>query len=265
MSAPTVSFVRNMAALFFDRQILSLGRKSIAFRLVTAIALLAMPMGVLLTAAPARSQSATGSIWKMFNAETGGFSLLLPGEPIESQSDGVTSYSVTRAKESVTYTVSYIDFPVNPTKEPNGLTEAFTGIKDGIVEEGGKVQQEQAIVLKGGFPGKELRVAMPDGALTRVRSYIVGKRLYLVMVSTNNEKALKQSLQGFLDSFRVKPEQVPEALPEKAPLPKDFKPQPAVSPSPIVSPAPTVSPSPAASPAPTVSPKTEIPTKASDN
>ncbi len=248
-----------MAVLFFDRQILSLGGKSFAFKLLTAIALLAVPMGGLMPAAPAQAQAATGSIWKVFNAEAGGFSLLMPGEPIESQSDGVTSYSVTRAKESVTYTVSYIDFPVNPTKEPNGLAEAFTGIKDGIIEEGGKVQKEEAIVLKGGFPGKELRVAMPDGALTRVRSYIVGKRLYLVMASTNNEKALKQSLQGFLDSFRVKAEQVPEAMPEKAPLPKDFKPKPAASPS------PSVSPSPAASPTSNVSPKTEVPAKSGDN
>jgi hypothetical protein len=238
-----------MAVLFFNRQILSWGSQLCALKLLTAIALLAAPTGILLSAAPAQSQQATGSIWKVFNAEAGGFSLLMPGEPTASQSDGVTSYSVTRAKESVTYTVSHIDFPVNPTKEPNGLAEAFTGIKEGIVEEGGKVQQEQPIVLKGGFPGKELRVVMPDGALTRVRSYIVGKRLYLVMVSTNNEKALKQSLQGFLDSFRVKPEQVPEAMPEKAPLPKDFKP----------------SPTPAVTPVPDVSPKTAIPIKSGDN
>ncbi len=176
----------------------------------------------------------------------------MPGQPIASQSDGVISYSVTRAKESVTYTVSYIDFPVNPMQEANGFTEAFMGIKAGIVEEGGKIQQEQAIELKGRFPGKEWRVAMPDGALTRVRSYIVGKRLYLVMVSTSNETALKQSLQGFLDSFRVKPEQVPEALPEQGARPQNFQPQPAASP---VSDEST----------PKVSPKTAIPAKSGDD
>jgi hypothetical protein len=149
---------------------------------------------------------------------------------------------------------------VNPTQEPNGIAEAFTGIKDGITEEGGKIQQEQSIDLKGGFPGKELRVGMPDGALTRVRSYIVGKRLYLVMASTNNEKTLKQSLQGFLDSFRVKPEQVPEALPEKAPLPKTFNPQPEVSPKPM-----TNRQSETIAPTLEVSPKTEPPAKSSDN
>jgi hypothetical protein len=223
-----------MTVLFSGKQ------TSAVLKLFAAVLIGAVPSGFLLSVPPVFAQAAP-SIWKVFESEGGGFSLLLPGEPIESKSDGVTSYSVTRAKEAVTYTVSYIDFPVNPTKEKNGVAEAFTGIKDGIVEEGGQIQQEQAIAHKG-FPGKELRVTMPDGGLTRVRSYIVGKRLYLVMASTSNEKALKQSLQGFLDSFRVKPERVPEAMPEKSPLPKDFKPQtPAASPSPIA-PTPEVSP-----------------------
>jgi hypothetical protein len=243
-----------MAVLFSNQQTISR-----CLRLAAAIALVAAPSLTLEFAAPKPVLSqAAPSIWKVFNSEAGGFSLLMPGEPIETKSDGVTSYSVTRAKESVTYTVSYIDFPVSPNKEQNGLTEAFTGIKDGITEEGGKIQQEQTIALKE-FPGKELRVAMPDGALTRVRSYIVGKRLYLVMVSTNNEKALKQSLQGFLDSFRVKPEQVPEAMPEKAPLPKKFIPTPATpTPTPAVSPSP-VAPTPTPSASSEVSPATELP------
>ncbi len=238
-----------MAVLFFDRQIASVLLKVSVVGL--SVAGLALPV-TLMDAPPAGSQATAPSIWKVFKSDVGGFSLLMPGQPLESQSDGVISYSVTRAKESVTYTVSYIDFPTNPTKEANGVTEAFMGIKDGIVEEGGKIQQEQTIALKGSFPGKELRVAMPDGSLTRVRSYIVGKRLYLVMASTNNEKALKQSLQGFLDSFRVKPEQVPEAMPEKAPLRQDFKPQPGASPV-------------SGESMPNVFPKTELSPKSGDN
>ncbi|MBE9033122.1 hypothetical protein IQ266_25625 [filamentous cyanobacterium LEGE 11480] len=225
-------------------------------RCLSVAILLGAPSVTLLDAAPALTQKPTKSIWKVFKSDAGGFSLLMPGQPIESQSDGVTSYSVTRAKEAVTYTVSFIDFPVNPTQEKNGITEAFTGIKDGIVEEGGKISQEQTVAIKG-FPGKELRVSMPDGALTRVRSYIVGKRLYLVMASTNNEKNLKRSLQGFLDSFRVKPEVIPEAIPEKAPLPKSFTPKPSRPPAATPSTAPTVAPSPAATPSPATDASTE--------
>lgn len=109
------------------------------------MALLGVPALGLLAPAPALTQQSTKSIWKVFASELGGFSLLMPGQPIESTSDGVTSYSVTRARESVTYTVSFIDFPVNPKQEENGVREAFTGIKDGIKEEGGKIQAAETI------------------------------------------------------------------------------------------------------------------------
>jgi hypothetical protein len=181
--------------------------------------------------APATASPVTASVWKLFKSEAGGFSLLMPGEPIETARDGVVTYSVNREKESVTYTVSYIDFPVDPSAEKNGVRDAFTGIKDGIQEEGGKILNEKTVSLKE-YTGQELRVSMPDGALTRVRSYIVGKRLYLVMTSTKNERSLLKSLEGFLNSFRLNTpiaetpktppakEETPKAeekLPEKAP------------------------------------------------
>jgi hypothetical protein len=159
-------------------------------------------IGLVGSAQPVVAVQASPSVWKVFASEVGGFNLLMPGEPIESKSEGVISYSVTREKESVTYTVSFTDFPVDPMAEKNGIKEAFNGIKDGIREEGGKILTEKAITIQD-FPGQELRVAMPNGVLTRVRSYVAGKRLYLVMASTKNERSLKKSLEGFLSSFRI--------------------------------------------------------------
>lgn len=251
-----------MAVRFSSKQVL---RPLI--RLIAIAALFGLPsISLLLHSAPALAEKTTKSIWSVFRSEDGGFSLLMPGQPITSSSDGVTSYSITRAKESVTYTVSYTDFPINPAKEANGIQNALAGVKTGIVEEGGKIQQQQTINLKG-FPGEELRVVMPDGALTRLRSYIVGKRLYLIMASTDNERNLKRSLQGFLDSFRVNPEVVPEALPQ----PTDSSPSSFVPPLPATPDAPSTpegTPTPAATPtaedanepleAPEAAPKTEV-------
>jgi hypothetical protein len=153
---------------------------------------------------------AAPSVWKVFASEDGGFSLLMPGEPTENNSDDVTSFSVTRDREAVTYTISYTDFPIDPTSEKDGISEAFKGIRDGITEEGGKILTQKPITQKD-IPGQELRVQMPNGVLTRVRSYVAGKRLYLVMASTKNETSLLKSLEGFLNSFRiVKPEIKPE-------------------------------------------------------
>jgi hypothetical protein len=173
------------------------------------------------TTAPAAASPVTASVWKLFKSEAGGFSLLMPGEPIETTRDGVVTYSVNREKESVTYTISYIDFPVDPSTEKNGVRDAFTGIKDGIQEEGGKILNEKTVSLKE-HTGQELRVSMPDGALTRMRSYIVGKRLYLVMASTKNERSLLKSLEGFLNSFRLI---TPAAAPPKKPPVKEESPK----------------------------------------
>jgi hypothetical protein len=175
--------------------------------MVVALMLTAVPFSLPLRSplaiAPAQAQSRpSASVWKVFKSEAGGFSLLLPGDPVENKTDGVISYNVAREQEAVTYTVSYIDFPVDPIAEKNGIQDAFSGVKDGIKEEGGRILVEKPLKLKD-FPGEELRVAMPDGATTRVRSYIVGKRLFLVMASTKNERSLMKSLEGFLNSFRV--------------------------------------------------------------
>jgi hypothetical protein len=149
---------------------------------------------------------AAPSVWKVFSSEDGGFSLLMPGEPSENKSEDVTSFSITRDREAVTYTISYTDFPIDPKTEKNGIDEAFKGVRDGITEEGGKILTQKPVTQKD-IPGQELRVQMPNGVLTRVRSYVAGKRLYLVMASTKNETSLLKSLEGFLNSFRiVKPE-----------------------------------------------------------
>jgi hypothetical protein len=174
--------------------------------------------------APTETQK-PASVWKVFASEAGRFSLLMPGEPIESQNDGVISYSITREKEAVTYTVSFTDFPVDPKTEQNGIQEAFNGIKDGIKEEGGKILLEKTTNLKD-FPGEELRVSMPDGMVTRVRSYVVGQRLYLVMASTKNERSLMKSLEGFLNSFRVTEIATSEPVKSESIKPEPTKPEP---------------------------------------
>jgi hypothetical protein len=174
-----------------------------------AIALPTLPPTALAQPAPVKS------VWKVFASESGGFSLLMPGDPTENKNDGVVSYSVTREKEAVTYTVSFTDFPVDPTSEKNGIQEAFNGIKDGIKEEGGTIVDEKSLSLRE-FPGQELRISMPDGVITRVRSYVVDRRLYLVMASTKNERSLQKSLEGFLNSFKVTPIPTPEA-PQETP------------------------------------------------
>jgi hypothetical protein len=159
-----------------------------------APALLLTPQAAM--AAPA------ASVWKFFSSESGGFKVLMPGEPKSGQSQNVQFVTVDRPKEAVVYTVSYVDFPVSPKDQPGGVKEAFSGVKAGIVEANAEVTAEQDVELKG-YPGQEMRVVQASGLVTRFRSYVVDKRMYIVMAQTKNEKNLAKSIEGFLNSFQL--------------------------------------------------------------
>jgi hypothetical protein len=151
--------------------------------------------------APA-AMAAEASIWKLFSSETGGFRVLMPGEPQPGQSQNVQFVTVERPQDAVVYTVSYVDFPVSPKDQPGGVKEAFSGVKAGIVEANAQVTAEQDLELKG-YPGQEMRVVQASGLVTRFRSYVVDQRMYIVMAQTKNEKNLGKSIEGFLNSFQL--------------------------------------------------------------
>jgi hypothetical protein len=150
----------------------------------------------------ARAAAAT-SIWRSFRSDTAGFTILMPGEPQRSQESNTISYTVRRPRESVTYTVSYADFPSNVQMDPTKGQDVLLGVKEGMVETGARLMAQQTITLSSQFPGTDLRFVMPDQRLVRLRAYVVGQRLYLVMVATDNEKNLMKSIEGFFNSFQV--------------------------------------------------------------
>jgi hypothetical protein len=156
--------------------------------------------GLRLTAPAA--MAAEASVWKLFSSETGGFRVLMPGEPQGGQSQNVQYVTVERPRESITYTVSYVDFPVNPKDQPEGVKQAFSGVKAGIVEANAEVTAERDLELRG-YPGQDMRVVQPNGLVTRFRAYVVDKRMYIVMAQTKNEKNLGKSIEGFLNSFQL--------------------------------------------------------------
>jgi hypothetical protein len=150
----------------------------------------------------AYAQAAT-SIWRSFRSDTAGFTILMPGEPQRSQEGNTTSYTVRRPRESVTYTVSYADFPSHVQMDATKGEDVLLGVKEGMVETGAQLIAQQTITLSPQFPGTDLRFAMPDQRLVRLRAYMVGQRLYLLMVATDNEKNLKKSIEGFFNSFQL--------------------------------------------------------------
>lgn len=161
------------------------------------------------------------SIWKPFSSSEGGFTVLMPGIPTEENNNVTTKFgSLTvhtfyvRRNDEALYAVAYSDLPDNISENSSDieqlLAEAPSGFSEGA---GGRLVNQQPISL-GNFPGREFRLELSEGAIARGRIYLVNKRLYQVVVGTNNERNLTKSIQGFLNSFQLLKESSPLPNPE---------------------------------------------------
>ncbi len=119
----------------------------------------------------------------------------------------VTSYSGERA--TIGYYVSYADYPqsVIRTNKPQTLLQ---GSRDGVSENlGGTITQDTEIVLDK-HPGREFIVTAKDDKgkpfTVRVRLYIVGARLYELIVWLPENVESNKDVETFFSTFQVSPE-----------------------------------------------------------
>lgn len=119
----------------------------------------------------------------------------------------VTSYSGERS--SIGYFVSYADYPqsVIRTNKPQTLLQ---GSRDGVSENlGGTITQDTEIAL-GEHPGREFIVTAKDEKgkpfTVRVRLYIVGARLYELIVWLPESAESGKDVETFFSTFAVSSE-----------------------------------------------------------
>ena len=144
--------------------------------------------------------------WKEYSSRQGRFSILFPGRPSEEDTSFDTAAGRLEARQyklatSAYYIVDYTDFPLVLEQEPGKLNQTFNSIRDGAVANAqGKVLSESDLRLEG-HPGRELKIAIPDGGIIRVRMYAVGQRIYQTAVTTPKE--LKAPDGGRFDEARA--------------------------------------------------------------
>jgi hypothetical protein len=150
------------------------------------------------------------SIWQPFSSTEGSYTVLLPGTPTEENRDvntqagsiPVNTRYVVRQNEAF-YGVAYSDFPENLSLNSSELNQFFSLVVSGFSEgAGGKLLSQQNINL-GNFPGREVRLQLARGGIVIGRLYLVNKRLYQVIVVTNQERNLTKSIGGFFKSFQL--------------------------------------------------------------
>jgi hypothetical protein len=148
--------------------------------------------------------------WKAFTSEAGRFSVLLPRTPrqttqtVDTGVGAVDEHAFTVMHGSITYLVSYGDYPQNVlARNPQAALDAFG---DGAVASmEGKLLSERAISTNGHL-GRELEIRLADdsgAAIVRLRIYVVGNRLYTVYTLAPEERASSPNVEKFLDSFKL--------------------------------------------------------------
>jgi hypothetical protein len=119
-----------------------------------------------------------------------GFSVRMPGQPqvvrnkVTIPAGDVVTAAWTTQVEGVIYSVSMADYPekVVAARPPEAFLEEG---KNGLVNQlKGTIKNEEALTLNGIYPGKAYTVSSDNGEV-RARNYLVGPRLYTLLVLFN--------------------------------------------------------------------------------
>lgn len=147
-----------------------------------------------------------------FSSEAGEFSISTPA-PFEETQQSVDTpvgtveiVTFTAETEQSAYVVAYTDYPPEIVEQSNPQ-ELLDSSRDGAVTNiGGTLVREKEIDLKGN-PGRSLLINAntDEGDATMVRSdiYLVGNRLYQVLVVAPEPIMREGSADRFLQSFNL--------------------------------------------------------------
>jgi len=156
--------------------------------------------GLTLSSADDEPEVFTSKEWK--------FKAKFPSKPKESSQKvagvALTAYAV-EGKDGA-YVVGVADLPIPAGETDKMIQDRLDGARDGAVKNvGGKLQDSKAITLDKKYPGREVSatIAQPKEGILRARVYLVGSRLYQVLVIGTKEHATSKEADAFLESFKV--------------------------------------------------------------
>jgi hypothetical protein len=148
--------------------------------------------------------------FRRFNSAVGGFTVDMPaGEPAQTHEEnglfGAKGVEiVTGEHEESRFIVQYQDLTRTATKKgTSAILKAARSSDEKVIS--GKVVGEKEATLKGASGGWSYQIesADPDGPVARVRAYVVGSRLYQVIVVAPKTKFPTDDSERFFRSFRL--------------------------------------------------------------
>lgn len=147
--------------------------------------------------------------WKEFKSLEGGYSICMPGAPkletrlANTAAGPVDLHFASVDQQSVSYGVAYGDYPVSLV-QASVPEKILDGVRNGMVSGLQGTLLAEEIISNTGNPGRDLRVATPDGKGTvRCRIFLVKNRVFQLIVVTTKEKSFSNNILKFLDSFKL--------------------------------------------------------------
>jgi hypothetical protein len=146
--------------------------------------------------------------WKEFASDEGGFAVVLPDEPkVEAATTPtdlgpVEMHTVKTVTDTMLCSVTYYDVRLDAKRPAGAFLE---GTCQDFVRGANLLQKgDVRAVALGENPGREVVGETADGrAQLTARYYLVGKRVFLVLVATSVDDAASTDVARFLDSFRL--------------------------------------------------------------
>jgi hypothetical protein len=151
--------------------------------------------------------------WQTYQSPAGRYSILMPGRPkeqtqaFESAVGTLDLHIATYENRSGAYLVMYVDYPADLVAAGQASAILDGAAQGAVANVDGQLTRQQAVSL-GAAPGREIEFdAAAQGAQPatriKVRYYLVGRRLYQVMVVAPQAQGLPADAPKFLDSFNL--------------------------------------------------------------
>lgn len=174
--------------------------------MITNVTLLIATILLLLCGCQQAKPSGAESEWIVFSPKDGGYSIKLPGKPTarplpvdtEEVRTVSTLYELTR--EEFKYVVGYMNYPLS-VEAANRDKFLSRAAESAITSAGGTVTGNTAISLDGS-PGREVTGEV-KGFSYRCRVYLVGERLYLLIIWLPPNKTDSENAAKFFESFKI--------------------------------------------------------------
>jgi hypothetical protein len=145
-----------------------------------------------------------------FTSKEGSFTVLMPGEPelrkVEQTASNGMKFLSQRYRgryQGGNFGAAYMDVPGAVKMSEEERSKLLEGDAPRIAAAlKAEVRSEKKLTL-GKYPGRQIEIESKGGMVMRLRSYLVGERVYSLIVTGKKEIADSKEADAFLDSLEL--------------------------------------------------------------